>query len=86
MLTCIVQSSGDNGCRPLRAVLRHTTVGLHSERVVEMRIQVTDDNCGVLQICRAWIEAYLVTARDAQHPVTVFAHHTVFEVTAAPGY
>lgn len=85
-LTCMVQSGGDARGGPLGAKLRHTAVSLHGERVVEMRIQVSYNNCGFLQVCWAWLEADLLATGDTRAPVTVLAHHTVGEVTAAPGH
>lgn len=64
-LTCVVQSSGDGLCGPLRAVLRHAAVSLHSERVVQMRIQVGDDDRGVPQVRGTRLEAHRLTAGDA---------------------
>lgn len=84
-LTCMVQSSGDAHGGPLGTKLGHAAVSLHSERVVEVRIQVTHNNRGVLQVCRPWLEADLLATGDTRAPVTVLAHHTVGEVTAAPG-
>lgn len=86
MFTCIVQSSGDATDGPLGTELGHATVSLHSERVVEMRIQVTDDDRGVLQVCRTWLEADLLATGDTRGPIAELAHHTVGEVTAAPGH
>lgn len=63
-LTCIVQSSSDARGDPLSTELGHTAVSLHSERVVEMRIQVSNDNRGFPQVCRAWLEADLLATGD----------------------
>lgn len=84
-LTCVVQGSGDAGGGPLSAELGHATVSLHSERVVQMRIQVSDNHDGFLQVCGARFEAYLVAAGDTRAPVTVLTRHAVGEV-AAPGH
>lgn len=83
-LTWIVQSSGDARRGPLGTELGHATVSLHSERVVEMRIQVGNNNRGLLQVCRAWLEVDLLVTGDARAPVTVLTHHAVGEVTTAP--
>lgn len=80
----MVQSSGDAHGGPLGTKLGHTAVSLHGERVVEMRIQVGNNNCGFLQVCRAWLETDLLATGDTWAPVTVLAHHTVGEVTTAP--
>lgn len=85
-LTSIVQSSGDGSGGPLSVVLGHATVGLHSERVVKMRIQITDYNRGVLQVCRTWLESNLLTTGDARGPVAELAHHAIGKVATAPGH
>lgn len=85
-LTCIVQSSGDDCSGRFSAELGHATASLHSERVVQMRIQVTNNDCGFPQACRTGLETDLLTTRDARGSVAVLAHHTVGEVTAAPSH
>lgn len=85
-LTCIVQSRGDGCCGSLCAVLRHAAVGLHGERVVQMRIQVRNDDLGLLQARGAWLETDLLAAGDAQGALTVLAQNTVGEVTAPSGH
>lgn len=85
-LTCVVQSSGDGCSGPLGTELRHATLSLYSERVVEMRVQVTNNNCGVLQVRRSWLKADLLAAGDARGLVTEFAHHSVHKVTATPSH
>lgn len=85
-LTCIVQSSSDACSGPFSTELGHAAVSLHSERVVEMRIQVGSDDCGVLQVCGRWLEADLLATGDTDGTVAALTHHTVGEVSAAPGH
>lgn len=85
-LTCVVKSCGDARSRPLGAKVGHTAVSLHGKRVVEMRIQVSHDDRGLLQVSRTWLEADLLATGDARGPVAELAHHVVGEVTATPGH
>lgn len=61
-------------------------MGLHSEGVVEVRVQVGDDNRGFLQVGGARLEADLLPAGDALSLAAVCAHHAVGEVAAAPSH
>lgn len=63
--TCIVYRSSDGCSRLFSAELGHTTVSLHSERVVQMRIQVTNNDCGFVQVYSTWLETDPLTTRDA---------------------
>lgn len=85
-LTCVVQSSGDACYGSLSTKLGHTAVSFHSERVVEMRFQVGNDNSGFIQVCGSRLEADFLATGDTRAPVTVFTRHTVGEVTAPPGH
>lgn len=85
-LTCIVQSSSDARSGLLSTKLGHAAVSLHSERVVQMRIQVSNDDCGVFQVCRTWLKTDFLATGETQGSVAVLAHHTVCEVTATPGH
>ena len=85
-LTSIVQSSGDDSGGHLSVVLGHATVCLHSECIVEMRIQVTDYDSGVLQVCGTWLEPNLLTTGDTRGSVAELTHHAIGKVTAAPGH
>lgn len=64
-LTCVVKSCGDAHSLPLGAKVGHAAVRLHRERVVEMRIQVSHDDCGLLQVSRTRLEADLLATGDA---------------------
>lgn len=77
-LTCVVQRRGDARCGPLAAKLRHATVTLHSERVVQVRLQFGDDDGGFRQVRGPRLEAHLL--------VTIFAGHAVGEVAALTGH
>lgn len=85
-LTCVVQCRGDALCGPLRAELWHAAVSLHSERVVQMRVQFTHDDRGVLQVCGAWLKADLLPTGHAGGALAELANHAVGEVPAAPGH
>lgn len=84
-LTCIIQSSGDACSGPLCAVLRHPAVSLHSECVVVMRIQVTNNNSGLLKFCWTGLKADLLATGDALGIVTDLTRHAVGQVAAASG-
>jgi len=85
-LTGVVQSGGDARDGPVGTELGHAAVSLDGERVVQMRIQVTNDDRGVPQVCRTWLETDLLATGDTHGLLAVLAHHTVSEVTAAPGH
>lgn len=84
--TCVVQRGGDGCSRWFCAKLGHTTVSFHGERVVEMWIQVINNDCGFLQVCRTWLETDLFTTSDAWGSIAVLAQHTVGEVPAPPSH
>lgn len=83
-LTCIAESGGEGRGGLPAAVLRHSAVSLHGERVVKMRIQVTDYDRGVPQVCGARLKSDLLATGHTRGPVAALTHHTVGEVTAAP--
>lgn len=85
-LTSVIQCCGEACGGLLGAELGDTAVSLHSERIVKMSVQVSDDNRRFLQVDRARFEADLLPAGDALSPVALLAHHAVCEVAAAPGH
>lgn len=84
-LTCIIQSGGDGCSGPLCAVLRHSSVSLHSERVVVMRIQVTNNHFRLLQFCRTSLKMDLLTTGDTLGLVAALTRHAIGEVAATSG-
>lgn len=63
--TCIVYRCGDGCSGWFGAKLGHAAASLHSERVVQMRIQVTDNDGGFLQVRRPRLKTDPLTTRDA---------------------
>lgn len=66
----------------LPAELRHTALGFHRKRVVNVRFQLTNHNLRVFQGRLRGLESHPTTARQTQTTLAALACHTVGNVTA----
>lgn len=79
LLTGVVQDGNDGADGSLDAELRHATACLHTECVVDARLQLGDHHAGVRQLR---LEADVIAARFAGRPqiVTDLTRHVVGQV------